>query len=292
MEGKSKQHTLWLLAAVSAPLAHYSGCGWGDTLMAVLVTLPLTLIPKCWEGMSRMLALIQIIWLGAVAGILIQNSAVYWPSDQKWVVPMTLLVLAACTAKGSAPRIGAVLAFCIGLLALPVAVTGATCVEPEWLGWTGVSWPAAISLVLLFPALPAAGESRRIRRSIWTGLMAACLSLLVQGTISPQVAASVSDPFFQTVRTLGYLEPIAAAGMTLGWYAMAIYLFQSAVLIGKNGDISAEIAYVLPIGTAIAAMVLKWQLDIQKCLVLSVVLWVLMPFLIKIKKLKKDEKRC
>ena len=292
MEGKSKQHTLWLLAAVSAPLAHYSGCGWGSVLTAVSVTLPLTLIPKCWEGMSRMLALIQMIWLGAVAGILIQNSAVYWPSDQKLVVPMTLLVLTAYTAKESAPRIGAVLAFCIGLLALPVAVTGATRVEPEWLHRSGTSWPADISLVLLFPALPAAEEGRRIRRSLWAGLVAVMMSLLVQGTISPQVAASVPDPFFQTVRTLGYLEPITAAGMTLGWYAMAIYLFQSAILIAKNSNIGGKTAYVLPVGTATGAVLLKWQLDIQKCLVLSVSLWVLMPFLAKIKKSKKDEKRC
>lgn len=284
MGKKSKQHTLWLLAAVSAPLAHFSGCGWGSALTAVLVTLPLVLIPKCWEGMSRTLALIQMIWLGAVAGLLIQNSAVYWPSDQEWVVPLTLLALAAVTSKGAAPRIGAVLAFCIGLLALPVVLTGSAQVEPEWLCWSGNGWPAAVSLVLLLPALPAAGESRQTRRSIWTGLMAVCLSLLVQGTISPQVAASVPDPFFQAARTLGYQEPIAAAGMTLGWYAMAIYLLQSAALIANNSYISAKTAHVLPVGTAFAAVVFQWQLDLQKSLVLSVILWILMPFLTKIKK--------
>ena len=284
MGKKSKQHTLWLLAAVSAPLAHFSGCGWGSALTAALVTLPLVLIPKCWEGMSRTLALIQMIWLGAVAGLLIQNSAVYWPSDQEWVVPLTLLALAAVTSKGAVPRIGAVLAFCIGLLALPVVLTGAAWVEPEWLCRKGNGWPAAVSLVLLLPALPAAGESRQTRRSIWTGLMAVCLSLLVQGTISPQVAASVPDPFFQAARTLGYLEPIAAAGMTLGWYAMAIYLLQSAALIANNSYISAKTAHVLPVGTAFAAVVFQWQLDLQKSLVLSVILWILMPFLTKIKK--------
>ena len=292
MPKHSKQHTLWLLAAVSAPLAHFSGCGWLTALASAAVILPLTLIPKSWEGMPRALTVLQLCWLGAVAGLLIQNSAAYWPSDQKWVVPLTLLVLATVTPTGSAPRMGAVLAFCAGLLALPVAISGAAHVEPRWLEWRIESWPASLMTALLLPALPAAGEGMKLRRGIWVSVLAVLPALLVQGTVSAQVAAAVPDPFYQTVRTLGYLEPVAAVGMTLGWYAMAVYLLQSARMIAKNGDISAKIAPVLPVGTVLAAFLLKWQPDAQKCLILSVFLWVLIPFLIKIKKLKKDEKRC
>ena len=268
MPKQSKQHTLWLLAAASAPLAHFSGCGWLTALASAAVILPLTLIPKSWEGMPRTLTVLQLCWLGAVAGLLIQNSAAYWPSDQKWVVPLTLLVLAAVTPGQSAPRIGAVLAFCVGLLALPVAISGAAHAEPGWLEWRTGSWPTALMAALLFPAL------------------------LVQGTISLNVAAAVPAPFYQTARTLGYLEPVAAVGMTLSWYAMAVYLLHSACMIAKNGDISAKIAPVLTTGTAFAVLLLKWQPDAQKCLILSLFLWVLIPFLTKIKKSKKDEKRC
>ena len=95
----SKQHTLWLLAALTAPLAHFSGCGWLTAAVTAAAILPLTLIPKSWEGMSKLLALAELLWLGAAAGILLQNSAVYWPSDNDWVVPLTLLTLADLKGK-------------------------------------------------------------------------------------------------------------------------------------------------------------------------------------------------
>ena len=292
MRNRTKQHTLWLLAAASAPLAHFSGCGWFPALMAAAVVLPLTLVPKSWEGMPRMLALTQILWLGIVAGTLLKNSAAYWPSDNDMVVPLTLLALAAVTPQKSAPRIGAVLAFCAALLAIPVAISGAAHLEPKWMRWTTAPWPASLSLVLLFPALPAAGEGQKGRRSIWVGLLAVLLALLVQGTISPEVAKSVEDPFYQTARTLGYLEPVAAVAMTLGWYAMAVFLLDSAATITKNSDIGHKTAYVLPAGTAALVLFAKWQPGITFCSVLSTFLWVLAPFLTKIKKSKKSEKRC
>ena len=292
MRNQTKQHTLWLLAAVSAPLAHFSGCGWFPALMAAAVALPLTLVPKSWEGMPRSLALIQILWLGIVAGTLLKNSAAYWPSDNDLVVPLTLLALAAVTPQSSAPRIGAVLAFCTGLLAIPIAVSGAAHLEPKWMRWTTDPWPAALSLVLLFPALPAAGERQKGRRSIWVGLLAVLLALLVQMTISPEVAKSVADPFYQTARTLGYLEPVAAVGMTLGWYAMAIFLLDSAAAITKNSDIGRITAHVLPTGTAALVLLVKWKAEVVFCSVLSAFLWILIPFLTEIKKSKKSEKRC
>ncbi len=292
MRNQTKQHSLWLLAAASAPLAHFSGCGWFPALMAAVVVLPLTLVPKSWEGMSRSLALIQILWLGVVAGTLLKNTAAYWPSDNDLVVPLTLLALAAVTPKRSAPRIGAVLAFCAALLAIPITVTGAAQLEPKWMRWTTGPWSAALSLVLLFPALPAVGEEQKGRRSIWVGLLAVMLALLVQGTISPEVAKSVEDPFYQTARTLGCLEPVASVGMTLGWYAMLIFLLDSAAAITKNNDIGHKTAHVLLAGTATLTLLVKWQPELTFCSVLSAFLWILAPFLTKIKKSKKSEKRC
>lgn len=292
MENKTKQRTGWLLAALSAPLAHFSGCGWLSAALAAAVILPLTLVPKSWEGMSRPLARIQILWLGLLTGLLLKNSAYYWPSDNELVVPLSLLALAAITPKSSAPRIGAVLAFCIGLLALPLAISAAAHTEPGWMGCETVLWPVPLTLVLLLPSLPAAGEERKMSRNISIALVTVLPALMVQGTISQAVAESVPDPFYQTARTLGYLEPVAAVGMTLGWYAMAVYLLHSASEIAAAGEIGHKTASVLPVGTALAALLLKWQPSVQICTVLSALLWVLIPFWIKIKKSKKDEKRC
>ena len=43
---KTKQHTLWLLAALAAPIAHYAGSGWLMSGLVALAVLPLTMIPK------------------------------------------------------------------------------------------------------------------------------------------------------------------------------------------------------------------------------------------------------
>ena len=94
---KGKQHTLWLLAALAAPIAHYSGSGWLMSGLAALAVLPLTRIPKSWEGLTRGMAFAQILWLGLVAGLLLPGSAACWPSEQDKAVPLTLLTLAALT---------------------------------------------------------------------------------------------------------------------------------------------------------------------------------------------------
>ena len=282
---KTKQHTLWLLAALSAPLAHYSGAGWLTSLLASAAVLPLSLLPKRWTGQYKPLAVVQMLWIGAVAGALLSGSAAYWPSDNDLVVPLTILALAAFTDSMAAPRIGAVLALCIALLSIPAAVSGAARIETAWLHPELGEWPWALTLVLLLPNLPAEGGNRR--SSIYIGIAAMILSALTQGTISSNVASSVQDPFFQTARTLGYLEPIIAAAMTLGWYAMTVYLLESARNIAAESDVARKWATVLAMGTATGIVLLRVQPDGPYWSLFGLFLWVLVPLLTKIKKVEK-----
>ncbi len=271
-----KQHTLWLLAAMAAPLAHYARWGWLPALAAVLVVLPLTRIPKDWEGMSAPVAAVESIWLGLVAGSLLSNSAAYWPSDQDLVVPLTLLALAAVTGSAAAPRVGAVAALCMVLPAIPAVCAGAVLLEPAWLRPGAITWPWGLSLVLLLPNLPAARGSRG--RGI--GALALVLSVLVQGVLGSEVAASVPDAFYQTARSLGYLEPVIAVGLTLGWYAMAVLLLNSARFLTPKAN-------VLPVCTAAVAILTRVQLTHPFWAVFGAVLWVFAPFLTKMKKVEK-----
>lgn len=282
-----KQHTLWLLAALAAPLAHYAGCGWALALLAALAVLPLGLIPKCWEEMPRSLAVIQFLWLGAVAGTFLQNSGAYWPSDNRLAVPLTILALAAVTNSAAGPRIGAVLAFCMALLAIPAAVSGAGTVKLEWLRPAIGPWPWALTLIFLLPNLPAAGPAGKGTCLVLAGVLAGVLALLTQGTISPPVAASLPDAFWQTGRTLGYLEPVIAVGITFGWYALAVYLLQSARQVARSAGMKGIWAGVLATGTAAAVLLLRWQLGYPIMTLFSSFLWVLSPFLTKIKKVEK-----
>lgn len=284
MTDHSKQLTLWLLAAVSAPIAHFSGCGWVTAALTAAAVLPLTLIPKSWEGMPRLLAFVEILGFGAAAGMLLRCSAACWPSDNDLAVPLTLLALAVW-AGTAAKRIGAVLALCIGLLAIPIAAVVPARMEPDWLKPRVMPWSPGLALTLLLLNLPAAAE-RKDRGSVFALTVLICAA--VQGCLSPWVAASVPDPEYQTARTLGYLEPIAAAAMTLGWFAVTTLLLQSAAKIADGSGIRRKTASVLVAGTATFFVLLQVQPLGTKTMVLASFLWVLIPFFLFLKKVKKS----
>lgn len=275
-----KQHTLWLLAALAAPIAHLSGTGWLTAALTALAILPLSLIPRTWEDLPKSLAYLEILWLGITAGLLLPASAANWPSDNTHVVPLTILLLAVFTNAAAAPRIGAVLAFCMALLAIPVGIAASSHIEPEWLTPTISPWSPGLVLILLLPALPAAGD--RKRRIPYAALLTIVITALTQGTLSPQVAAKVPDPIYQTARTLGHLEPVTAAGLTLGWYALTCFLLQNTASIAKSGDIKPKTAITL--ATATAALTILIPLQPNKTLItaITILLWLLTPLTSKI----------
>lgn len=283
---KTKQHTLWLLAALAAPIAHDSGSGWLMSAAAALAVLPLTRIPKSWEGLTRGMAFVQILWLGLVAGLLLPGSAACWPSEQDKAVPLTLLTLAALTKPNRTARVGAVLAFCMALLAIPLAVSGASGVELRWLGPELMPWPAGLTLVLLLPNLPSAEEGTKGIPG--TVLLTIALSALVQGSISLKVASTAGSPIYETARTLGHLEPVTAAALTLGWYALTSLFLDSAARIAQEGDIRMEVAYVLVWCTAAVFVLFGLQPNAWFVTVLSLFWWVITPFFQKMKKLENS----
>lgn len=282
-----KQNNLWLLAALAAPLAHFSGSGWLVSALAALAVLPLALIPKEWKGLGKPLTLAQMIWLGLVAGTLLPHSGAYWPSDNDLVVPLTILTLAAITKENAAPRVGAVLAFCMALLAVPAAVSGAAKLDAAWLRPKVAPLPWALIAVLLLPNLPSFGMVGQRRGIEYAGVLTVALSVLVQGVISPKVASSVEDPFYQTARTLGYMEPIIAAGVTLGWYAFTIGVLQSARILAKESAIASVWPCVLVLGTALCCLLFKVQLSYPTMALIDAVFWIFIPFRTKIKKSEK-----
>ena len=282
----SKQSNLWLLAALAAPAAHFSGSGWLTALITAVAILPLSLLKRDWT-FPKPIALLQILWLGIVAGALLPAGAACWPSDNALAVPLTLLTLAALTRAAHAPRIGPVLAFAMGLLALPIAISGAAHLKLRWLSPTTLAFNPMLALVLLLPSLPAE-ESGKGRSIFGIGMMTLLLSALIQGVLSPGVAQSVSDPEYQTARALGYLEPVAAAALTLGWYSMMTLLFSAAAEIARNSQMEERLSYVLLWGTAATAVAFEWQPSVTILMGLSAFLWCFEPFYLKMKKVKKS----
>ena len=80
--------------------------------------------------------------------------------------------------------------------------------------------------------------------------------------------------------------PMASA-ITLGWYAMTAYLLQNAKIIAKESGMEELWASVLAVGTATIFVLTKRQLHTPFWTVLTAFLWVLNPFLRKIKKVEK-----
>lgn len=275
-----KQHTLWLLAALAAPIAHLSGTGWLTAALTALAILPLSLVPRSWEDIPKPLAYLEAIWLGVVAGLLLPASAANWPSDNTRVVPLTILALAIFTNTAAAPRIGSVLAFCMALLAISVGISAAQRIEPEWLAPTLSPWSPGLTLILLLPALPAAGD--RKRRIPYAALLTIAMTILTQGVLSPQVAAAVPDPFYQTARTLGHLEPVTAAGLTLGWYALTCFLLQNAAAIAKSNGIKPKTATTLAAAAAAIAILIPWQPNKILITAFTALLWLIVPLTRKI----------
>lgn len=283
---QSKQSQVWLLAALAAPIAHFSGCGWLTVLITAALVLPLAILEKDWS-FSRPVAYTQILWLGIVAGSLLPGAAACWPSDNSVAVPLTLLALAALTGAAKAPWIGAVLAFAMGLLALPVALSGAAYLKPQWLPPTPIVWNPVLVLVFLLSSLPAAGKGKG--KGIWSvGILAVAIAVLEQGTLSSYVAASLTDPEYQTARALGYLEPVVAAALTMGWFSVASVLFASAADIAQKSGISQRLSYVLVWGTGLPLIVFTWQLPAPFLMGLSAFLWCFTPFFQKMKKVKNS----
>lgn len=282
-----QQHNLWLLAAAAAPIAHYAGCGWFPGVLAALAVSLLMLLPLSWEGLPRAIAVPEILWFGIVTGVLLKNSAAYWPSEDQMTAPLILLGLAILTNETSAPRIGAVLALCMTLLAVPMAIAGAGKIKLEWM--KPAFGQAAYGLVpaLLFQTLPAIRKNGKGKRALSIAALVLAVTILVQGTISIGTAASAEAPFYQTARTLGHLEPIAAAAITLGWYSMAIALIQSAHACAAESGIRREKVNVLVLGTSAAAVLFHEQPDESILMILSVFFWVVIPFFNKMKKVKK-----
>lgn len=280
-DSKNRQTAIWIAAAVSAPLAHFSGSGWLTAAAAWVLTLPLVLLPgNGWRELGRTASWLEFVWLAVVAGVLIRSSGAYWPSTGSWVIPLTLLTLAACTRLAAAPRAGAVVALMLAVLYFPVAVTGAAKLEWEWLKPRFDMPQAELLVALLMPALAGVWSARGDE---WrSGLTALGFGLLTQGL----VFVRVESPFYQVARTLPRLESVITVAMTLGWYAMAQFLLGTAAKLAENAGMEEWKASLIAALLAAASIMLDPGFLL---LPITLTMWVLMPFLHRKRNVEKSE---
>lgn len=286
--GNSRGLRLWLLAAMTAPLAHNAGMGWLSMLLAGLGMLPLTLLSgNGWKELGKTASLAEFVWLAVTAGVLLQNSGSCWPaSNHERFVPLVLLALAACTRLHAAVPAGAVCGLCMLVLTAPLVAAGIGQVELQWLKPAGAGqWSGETLVVFLIPALLGIWNSGKQGRGTILAAAASIgvlFAMLTQGILSPWVAATTPDALRQVGRTIGFgvfgrMEPVLAVAMTIGWYALTALLIGSAAEIGKNLRLPPKSAAF--IASAIAGLIVVFRIQISGAffVIISLILWILLP---------------
>lgn len=280
----------WLAAAMSAPLAHFSGGSWLGLLAAGLACWGVYGL-MCCPGRtavpgSRLLCALQMLWLWALLGTLIPDSAAYWPGKASGVVvPLTLLALGALGCCRRASRVAGVLFWTLVVMYIPIFLTGAKDVRLQWLLPQGFSLSWGVLPVLLLPfaalALPRQGREAPGRYG-WLLALGVGLFMVTAGVLSPAAAQKAETPFRELSRSLALgavsrFESLVSVAVTFGWYALASLLVECACTYGTGARLPREYCAW---GTALAAAALVFlglRLPSWLAAAGSVFFWIVLP---------------
>ena len=298
-----RQAAAWMLLSLLAPMCHASGAGWGSVLLASAALLPLSTLPGDFDRLPPWALWLEWGTVVLTAALLLPESGGDWPGRySKPVVALVLLVLAGLShSPGRSARACAALA----MLALPMVLLVGLLAGKElrlcWLCPGEPRWEMGLLLPLLLPRLQLLWKERGKTPVLLTaGLGAAALTALVQGILSPRVAAMESAPFYQMacslrLGSLSRLEPLVSAVLTFSWYALSAYLVMAGAALLTRTGLEQGRAVWLSAGAMAALILSGWQLPRWSLLALALLGWILTPILPlqnKSKKIKKDEKRC
>ena len=286
----------WLIVAMSAPFALLAGkFDWlGLTVAAVITGVLCRLVTSLQiQNFSRVLCVVQFLFLGALLAFLAEWSQDVWPTGRDFpVVPLTLLALAVLSAyRGAhgASRVGGTLFWFIAGLYGVLLVFGSRNLQIDFLRPAYDAPGAEALLVLLLPAviqfIPR--ETKTVLHSavLWVGGLFVVLSLWTIGGLSRQVAADAVWPFYEagkSVSVLGIaerLEAFISVAATIGCYGLFSLLISAMAHLaegvhpgwGRHGAVVAGL---------VAAVILLFAPGIPVILLLlgAVILWCIVPF--------------
>ena len=242
MSGKDlgeKQLKLWLMTAMSAPLAQAVG---GISWVTVLVTGItcggfLFVIRRIREGISHFpgwLSVLAQIWLLIRLLYMLGEAGRCWQADQSGVfVPLILLLLgglSACKGMKAAAGVASILFYFVAVGYGATGVASLKNVHDSWM-FTGVSGvqPQLIAIFLLPTVMLLFSENCRPLGWVLLGGLAGAggiLALLINGVLSAGMAAGYQNGFYEMSRSVSYLgtveriESLTASVLVLGWFTM------------------------------------------------------------------------
>ena len=241
---------LWVVAAMAAPFGQWLGSApWLWVMGASLAVGILFLGARKLTGEAepgKLLASLQLLFLIIIVGVTASHTGDCWLTAKvQWIIPATLLVLAACAASGGnavGQRAGATLFWFVALgfgvlllFALPDVCL--PYLRPAQGKITVLPVLLLPGVCLLLPRKK--GKTPWALPLVITGL-AGLISGITAGVLSPGVAARTSGAFMEMVRGIRVmeaaerLEAVAAAVMTLSWFCVLSLLLSAAGHMGEQ----------------------------------------------------------
>ena len=293
-----KRKNRWLLTAMIAPVIQAaSNCSWIAALIVGLLCGSIVYGMRCLgasAAKTKLLTGIQWLWMLLLVSEFLHWIMLYWPNNSNYhAAPLLVLALAAYSlGKGKRVNcyIASVLFWVVALLLGSVLLSGLgemriENLKPQWQMQT-----AYYIVVMLIPAMVSEAKNNGIE---WeAGTLGVMTSVITTGVLSLNYIERTKGPFYVMTRALSmfdtaeHFESFAAAGMTLGYFALISVLLQTtsdAWGYYKSPQIGIWVS------TAFIAMVFLSGMRMNSRLLAAgtLLIWVLLPALEKVLQLVK-----
>ena len=304
----TRQLIVWMVFACIAPSLQLAGrdnyltlCIAGIISAVVCGTV---LYTTAGESQSKLLCLLQILWIIPTIALFGQYSMDIWPDARNNpIIPMLLLGLAVVSSvKGSdtAVRCNSTLAWFVGILLVVLLAAGSKQINVKWLTPKTEMPSAEIMLVLILPAAAAALANKDktlvLTPLLLTGFLMIFAAITV-GTLSGKLAEMERWPFYEAAK--GYklfdaaqrFEALVSAVSTVCYFALMSLLLS---VLSQKAEVvklgSSKAGIVVSALLSISLIILVNPIPAEYLAIAGGIVWVLWPITEHLKKLWKKLK--
>lgn len=274
------------LFALTVPTIEvFLGQNWKGTLL-VSAAVYLLFRVTVWIGdvENGWLSFLRVIVLAVVTADLLKRTSNSWQGKgSEWFIPLVLLTLAMITAgKGTMKAIASVNVLRFGTYAV-LAVVFLSAIMNWKAGVLSQSFELPEISALIILLMPMVGRDRN-EKKVTLSILPIITALLMSGTAEGIYKYSMQ---LSVKGVSEHIESIVACAATLGYYALLVYLLDSAQ---KEWEITLwkENPWFLPVfaGAVYAVMMLAKEIKVEAQVIMLLILWIVMPFVLKTKDLK------